>query len=174
LGAALHRRDRGPGAPTRRRGQKGGGDQALGRSRGGFSTKAHLRAEGGGKPVAGVLTGGQRHEQTAVPALLDQGAVRRPGRGRPRLRPERLAGDKGYSSRKARDELRRRGIAPVIPRKANERRDARFDREAYRARNRIERLINRLKQHRAIATRYDKLGEHYRALLVIAFILLWL
>jgi transposase len=85
-----------------------------------------------------------------------------------------VAGDKGYSRRKARAELRRRGIRPVLPRTTNERRDGHFDREAYRARNRIERLINRPKQHRAIATRYDKLGQHYRALLVIAFILLWL
>ena len=119
-----------------------------------------------------MVTGGERHEQLALPALLDQGAVKRPGRGRPRLRPQRVAGDKGYSSRTARAELRRR-IGPVIPRKCNERRDGRFDRAAYRERNRMERLINRLKHHRAIATRYDKLGEHYRALLVIAMILLW-
>ena len=85
-----------------------------------------------------------------------------------------MAGDKGYGSRTARAELRRRGIRPVIPHKTDERRDGRFDRAAYRERNRIERLINRLKQYRAIATRYDKLGDHYRALLVIAFILLWL
>ena len=85
-----------------------------------------------------------------------------------------MAGDKGYSSPKARRELRRRGIGPVIPRKANERRNGRFDRAAYRERNRAERLINRLKQHRAIATRYEKLASHYEALLTIACILLWL
>jgi transposase len=120
------------------------------------------------------VTAGQRHEQRALPALLDAGAVKRPGRGRPRLRPERVAGDKGYASRKARAEVRRRGIRPVIPAKKDERPDPRFDRAAYRERNKVERLINRLKQHRAIATRYEKLASHYQALLTIACILLWL
>ena len=69
--------------------------EALGRSQGGFSTKVHLRADGHGRPITVVLTGGERHEQTALEALLDQGAIRRPGRGRPRLRPRAVAGDKG-------------------------------------------------------------------------------
>jgi transposase len=110
----------------------------------------------------------------ALPALLDTGAVKRPGRGRPRLRPDRLAGDKGYSSRTVRQRLRQRGIGPVIPTKKDQRPNPRFDRAAYRERNQVERLINRLKQHRAIATRYEKLAETYLALLVIAAILLWL
>jgi transposase len=174
LGPALRRRQRGPGAPERGRGQKGGGDQALGRSRGGFSTKVHVRAEGFGKPLALALTGGERHEQTMLPALLDKGAVKRPGRGRPRRRPDRLAGDKGYASRKARRQVRRRGIKAIIPTRKGERPNPRFDRAAYRERNRVERLINRLKRHRAIATRYEKLATHYHALLTIAAILLWL
>ena len=71
--------------------------------------------------------------------------------------------------------LRRRGIGAVIPRRANEsRRGTRFDRAAYRDRNVVERTINRLKQHRAIATRYEKLAVTYQALLTIACILLWL
>jgi len=66
-------------------------------------------------------------------------------------------------------------IGPVIPRRTTEsRRGVRFDRAAYRERNRVERLINRLTQHRAIATRYEKLAVSYHALLTIACILLWL
>ena len=108
-------------------------------------------------------------------ALLDRGAVKRPGRGRPRLRPDRAAGDKGYTGRRVRGALRRRGIGAVIPRlKTEPRRGVRFDRAAYRERNVVERTINRLKQHRAIATRYEKLQETYHALVTLAAILLWL
>jgi transposase len=149
-------------------------DEALGRSQGGVSTKLHLRAEGGGKPIVAVLTGGERHEQIALEALLDGGVIRRPGRGRPRRRPRRVAGDKGYSSPTARHRLRRRGIRPVIPSKSNERRQPHFDREAYRRRNQIERLINRLKQARRVATRYEKRAANYLAMVTISMILLWL
>ena len=69
------------GASARRRGKKGKGDQAVGRSRGGFGTKIHLRVEGRGKPVAFVLTPGQRHEATAFEGLMSQGAVNRPEAG---------------------------------------------------------------------------------------------
>jgi transposase len=152
----------------------GGEGEALGRSQGGFSTKLHLRAEGNGRPITAVLTGGERHEQIALEALLDKGAVRRRGRGRPRLRPRRVAGDKAYSSPSARQKLRARRITPVIPTRSNQRRQSGFDRQAYRERNRVERLINRLKHFRRIATRYEKRGANYLAMVTLAMIMLWL
>jgi transposase len=127
------------------------------------------------------LTGGQAHEAPVLPTLLDAGAVKRPGpdgrpgRGRPRLRPKRVAGDKGYSYPSARRQLRRRGIGAVIPTKSNQRRNPRFDRAAYRERNRVERTFNRLKQFRRVATRYEKREVNYEAMVVIAsIVLLWM
>jgi transposase len=121
-----------------------------------------------------ALTPGQRHETTAFETLLQQGAVKRAGRGRPRLRPNRLVADKGYSSRKIRHYARSHGIRITIPHKCNEHRSGPFDKEIYRQRNRVERLINRMKQFRRLATRYDKRAENYRALWIIAATFLWL
>jgi hypothetical protein len=106
--------------PTRtgkRAGKKGAGeagDEALGRSRGGLSTKLHLAFEGRGRPLAVRLTGGQRHESTQLAAVLNGIRVPR-RRGRPRQRPEMMALDKGYSYPKCRQLLPQRGIRHVIP-----------------------------------------------------------
>ena len=105
---------------------------------------------------------------------MTQGSVKRRGPGRPRLRPGRLVADKGYSSTRFRVYLRRRGIRYTIPRKLNEHRGGSFDQAIYRERNRVERLFNRLKQYRRIATRYEKLAASYSAMLTLAAILLWL
>ena len=121
-----------------------------------------------------VLTQGQRHEQPVLPILMERGAVKRQRRGRPRIRPGRVAGDKGYSSPTVRCYLKERRIGAVIPTKADEAPVPTFDREAYRERNVIERLINRLKQWRRIATRYEKRAATYLAMLTLAAILLWL
>ena len=121
-----------------------------------------------------AISPGQRHESRFVPLLLERGRVKRPGRGRPRLRPRRVAGDKGYSYRSVRAYLRRRGIGAVIPTRSDQRRNPRFDRAAYRERSRVERTINRLKQFRRVATRYEKRAANYLAMVTLAAITLWL
>ena len=89
------------------------------------------------------------------------------------MRPRRVVGDKGYSSRKIRHYLRRRGIRMTVPHQQNERR-GRVDRAIYRLRSQVERLINRLKQFRRVVTRYDKKGVNYHGMLLLAAIKLWL
>ena len=121
-----------------------------------------------------VVTPGQWHEAPIFPRLMEQGAVKRSGRGRPKLRPERVVGDKGYSSDEIRAYAHSRNMRTTIPHKCNESRGGLFDREVYRLRNRIERLVGRCKQFRRLATRYEKRAENYRAMWVIAAIILWL
>ena len=120
------------------------------------------------------LTEGQRNEIVGFWPLVESGEVKRAARGLPRLRPRRICADKGYAKGVVRRYLRRLGIRITIARRSNEHRGGVFDREIYRTRNRIERLINRLKQFRRVATRYEKLAENYRAMLTIAAIKIWL
>ena len=174
-----------------RRANKGPGsnrdhpDEALGRSRGGLTTKVHLAVDGAGRPLAVLVTAGQRHESTQLGPLLDAIRVPRPGRGRPRKRPEHLIADRGYAYRTCRGLLRRRGIAHTIPERVDQqaaraRRGARggrppgFDPVRYRQRNVVERCVSRLKQHRAVATRYDKRAASYHTWLLLAALLIWL
>ena len=105
-----------------------------------------------------MLTPGHRHEQTAFRELMRRGAVKRPGRGRPKLRPRTIVGDKGYTGRPVRDHLRRHGIGAVIPQLKTEKTPRLMDRALYRERNVVERLVGRLKEYRRIATRCDKLA----------------
>jgi transposase len=168
-------RDGDPRAPARRW-CKGGAPatEALGKSQGGFSTKVHLKAEGQGQPLTVLLTPGQQHESTVFEPLMHRGAIRRPGRGRPRLRPCRVAGDKGYTGRRTRAGLRRRGIRQTIPKLSTEDHSGPFDRATYRRRHLVENLIARCKQYRALATRYDKRADSYRTAWVIVMTILWL
>lgn len=101
-------------------------------------------------------------------------AIKRPQRGRPRSRPGELVADRGYTGAPIRQELKRRGIRAVIPTRSTEKRQLVLDRAAYAERNRVERLINRLKQYRRIATRYEKRADTYGAFLTLVAIRCWL
>jgi transposase len=130
-----------------------------------------------------VITPGHRHDSTQLGPVLDGIWVRRPGgRGRPRTRPDRLIADKGYSYPRCRQLLRARQIPHTIPERRDQRarrasrpgRPLAFDTAIYARRNVVERCINRLKQWRGLATRYEKRAANYQAMVVIASIVLWL
>lgn len=160
-------------------------DHALGRSRGGLSTKTHLSVDARGRPLSVRLTPGQAGDNPQLLALLDDIAVPARGRGqRPRRRPDCVIADKAYSHPWTRIALRRRRIRVVIPEKSDQLahrkakgsrggRPPHFDAETYRDRNVGERSFNRLKGWRGVATRYDKHARNYRAGVVVASIVLY-
>lgn len=159
--------------------------EALGRSRGGLSTKIHLAVDGRGLPMRVLLTGGQAGDNPQLLPLLDGIRVARTGAGRPRIRPGVVIADKAYSHPSTRQALRRRRIGFVSPERADQvaHRQAKgsrggrppaFDRDVYKRRNVVERCFNRLKQFRDLATRYAKRAAYFQAELTIAAIVLWL
>ena len=103
---------------------------------------------------------------------MKTGAIRRRS-GQTRLRPERLVADNGYTSAALRAYLHRYHIHCSIARRSNERRRGSFNKQHYRKRNIVERLINRLKQFRRIATRYEKRATNFSAMITVAAIFLF-
>jgi len=116
------------------------------------------------------VTAGQRHECTQAEVVLDGIAI--PQRvGRPRKRPRRVAGDKGYSYPRVRDWLRAHGIQPVIPYRSNQQPGRSvFDKDTYRRRSVIEQCVGWLKECRRIGTRFEKLAVNFLAMLKLAII----
>ncbi|MEU7510364.1 IS5 family transposase [Streptomyces lavendulae] len=157
---------------------------ALGRSRSGLTSKIHLARDGTGRPLAFVLTSGNINDCTQFTAVMDAIRVPRIGPGRPRIRPDHVIGDKGYSSKAIRSWLRRRGITHTIPERSDQVRNRTqrgsrggrplaFNKQVYKHRNVVERCFNRLKQWRGIATRYDKTAQSYQAAVTLASLLMW-
>uniref|UniRef100_UPI003592EEAD IS5 family transposase n=1 Tax=Arthrobacter oryzae TaxID=409290 RepID=UPI003592EEAD len=160
-------------------------DHAIGRSRGGLSTKIHHACDGKGRPLAMIVGPGQAGDSPMFPVVMEAVRVPRLGGGPPRTRPEAVLGDKAYSSRANRSLLRSRGIKTVIPEPSDQirhrkRRGSRggrpvnFDSNIYKGRNTVERSFSLFKQWRAIATRYDKLALTYRAGVVLYAVVIWL
>jgi transposase len=154
-------------------------DHALGRSRGGFSTKLSLVTDGRGRGLAVAVHAGQASDLRAVPELLDSVAI--PGRrGAPRRYPDALAGDKAYSFAPVRRWCRRHRVTAVLPRRDDQRpgRGRRLDRQRYRQRYRqrhvIECTVGHLKEFRRIAQRADKLAVRYRAWVILGMVRLLL
>lgn len=149
-------------------------DHALGRSRGGFSTKIHLVCEADGCPIHFELSAGQAHENTTLVDLLngidDELTT---GNGELVAWPAAIAGDKGYRANWIDEMLLELEITPVIPSKSNEDRDARpvnFDKARYRQRNIVERLIGWLKECRCVFARFEKTAINFAGMIKMAFI----
>ncbi|STX02032.1 Transposase and inactivated derivatives [Kocuria rosea] len=160
-------------------------DHAIGRSRGGLSTKIHHLCDGNMRSLVMLLGPGQGGDAPMFGPVLDSLYVPRAGGGRARTRPVRALADKAYSSRAIRALLRRKGVQAVIPERADQianraRRGAKggrpvsYDTAAYKRRNVVERSFNVFKQWRGLATRYDKLALTYRGGVVLRAITIWL
>lgn len=149
-------------------------DHALGRSRGGFSTKIHLLCDGHGLPLHFHLTPGQAHDSTALDELLEAADATLLDEAGQRIAwPVALGGDKGYRADWIDQYLLRLGITPVIPSRENEdrsKRSIKFDKKLYRRRNIVERLIGWLKESRRIFARYEKTAKNFAGMIKLAFI----
>ena len=156
---------RDPRAPARRGGaQKNGGAaaEALGRSRGGFSTKIHTAVNGLGLPVTVVLTPGQAADVTQAETLLDGVPL------------EVVIGDKGYDSQRLVSGIEAQGGEAVIPSRKTNAHQRDYDRERYKDRNLAERFWNKIKHCRRVATRYEKTARNFLAFVHVASLLVLL
>ena len=162
--AADDRCDHHPCASLRSRWKRGAERNALGRSRGGFSTKINARTNADGLPIGVVITPGQAHDVTAFPALMQEIDCD----------PEQMLGDKGYDSEAVRNDIEEHGGEAAIPSTATRKIQRAVDKALYALRNRIERIFNRAKNSRRVATRYDKLIESFAAFVLLACIRIWI
>jgi transposase len=143
--------------------KKAGEDQAIGRSRGGLSIKLHAMTDALGNPIAFHLTGGEAHDLVGADHLL------------PGMEAGTLIADKAFdANERVREPLAEAGKTAVIPPRANRKAPAEYDRHLYKARHLIENFFAKLKQFRAIATRYDKTARNFLAAIYLAAAVIWL
>ena len=144
--------------------KKSGGQeqQALGRSRGGFSTKIHIAVDALGNPLRLLLTAGQRHDSPQASALIEG------------YEPLALIADKGYDSDPLIESVTTLGIVAVIPPKKNRLVQREYDRHLYRERHLIECFINKIKHYRRVFSRFEKLSKNYLGFLSFVSALIWL
>ena len=135
-----------------RRPKKDGENQAIGRSKGGLSTKIHLMVDALGNPLAFFLTAGQAPDLEGADALL------------PQMKADILLADKAFDAdERVIGPLLAAGKTPVIPPKSNRKTPRTFDKEMYKARHLIENFVCKLKEFRAVATRYEKTARNFLA-----------
>ena len=143
--------------------KKNEGGQAIGRSRGGLSTKIHALVDALGNPTQFVLTGGQVHDLDGADILV------------PQLESDALLADKAYDAEdRVLAPLAKAGKKAVIPQKKNRKKHRSYDKSLYQARHLIENFFAKLKQYRAIATRYDKLAQNFLSGIYLAAAIIWL
>nr|WP_252347438.1 MULTISPECIES: IS5 family transposase [unclassified Gluconobacter] len=144
--------------------KRGAHAEGFGRSRGGFTSKIHARCDNQGHPLGFVLTAGQVSDYKATDALMKL----------PVPPPKAMLADRGYDSDSFRQDLLLHGILPVIPSRKGRSVPQKTDWRRYQDRNHIERMFNRLKQMRRIATRYDKTALSFISFLNLAAARLWI
>jgi transposase len=143
--------------------KRGAFNNAIGRSRGGQTTKIHALTDDGGRPLAFLITRGNTHDLVGARGLIGMVA-----------HPRRLLADRAYDANSLRAELAQRRIKAVIPPNPTRKHPHRYDKAAYKGRNVIERMFCRLKDFRRIATRYDKLARNFlSAVLLVAAVAWW-
>jgi transposase len=136
--------------------------QALGRSRGGFSTKIHIAVDALGNPLRLLLTAGQRHDSPQAVHLIED------------YEPLALIADKGYDSDPLIESVAAKGILAVIPPRKNRLVQREYDQHLYRERHLIECFINKIKHYRRVFSRFDKLSKNYLGFLSFVSALVWL
>jgi transposase len=149
-----------PSACVSRRRKRGAQNQALGRSRGGFGTKIHVKCDLDGLPLDFHLTGNEASDSRQFEILLDIG---------PDVAPRAAITDKGYDAQSNREAARGRGITPIIPRRSNAKgRRKFFPKKLYKLRARVEQFIGKLKRFKRVAMRCEKTKQNYAAFVSLA------